>query len=50
MVEIVERIGRNTNNGLAAFGDFWTFAGRTFMWLFAGGLKWKNIRLLFPGA
>jgi phospholipid/cholesterol/gamma-HCH transport system permease protein len=48
MVEVVERIGRNTNNALAAFGDFWTFAGRTFLWLFAGALRLKNIRLLFP--
>jgi phospholipid/cholesterol/gamma-HCH transport system permease protein len=47
-IEMIERVGRVTNNSLAAFGDFWTFAGRTIMWLFAGGLKPKNLRLLFP--
>jgi phospholipid/cholesterol/gamma-HCH transport system permease protein len=45
----VENVGRNFNDTLAAFGDFWVFVGRTFMWLFAGGFwKWKNLRLLFP--
>jgi phospholipid/cholesterol/gamma-HCH transport system permease protein len=45
---VVEKIGRTTNNALANFGDFCAFAGQTFMWIFAGGLKWKNLRLLFP--
>ena len=44
----VENVGRDTTNLLAAFGDFCEFAGRTFKWLFAGGLRWKNFRLLFP--
>ncbi|MDP9172815.1 MAG: ABC transporter permease [Planctomycetota bacterium] len=46
--KLVENIGRSTNNALAAFGDFFTFVGRTFLWLFGGGLRWKNLRLLFP--
>lgn len=46
-ISYVERLGRSTNNSLAAFGDFWRFAGRTFLWLPAG-LRWKNFRLLFP--
>ena len=46
-ISYVERLGRSTNNTLAAFGDFWRFAGRTFLWLPAG-LRWKNLRLLFP--
>src|SRR5947207_10422068 len=45
---MVEKVGRNTNDALATFGDFWRFVGRTFMWIFAGGLRWKNLRLLFP--
>ncbi len=45
-VSFVERVGRDTNNVLAAFGDFFIFAGRTFMWLFLAGLKLKNLRLL----
>ncbi|HEX8913388.1 MAG TPA: ABC transporter permease [Humisphaera sp.] len=33
---------------LAAFGEFATFAGRTFRWMFVGGFRWKNLRLLLP--
>ena len=47
-LSIVETVGRNTNNTLAAFGDFFVFCFRTFMWIGAGVTKWKNIRLLFP--
>src|SRR5512133_896721 len=47
-ISLVERVGRHTNDSLATFGDFWRFVGRTFMWIFAGGLRWKNLRLLFP--
>jgi phospholipid/cholesterol/gamma-HCH transport system permease protein len=47
-LEYVERIGRNTSNTLAAFGEFFIFAGRTFLWLLGGGFRWRNIRLLFP--
>src|SRR5678816_1679705 len=47
-LSMVEKVGRNTNDALATFGDFWRFVGRTFMWIFAGGLRWKNLRLLFP--
>jgi phospholipid/cholesterol/gamma-HCH transport system permease protein len=44
----VERVGRDANNMLAAFGDFCMFVGWTFYWIFNGGLRWKNLRLLFP--
>ena len=47
-VGIIERVGRNTNNTLAAFGDFFVFCARTFAWLPAGLLRWKTARLLFP--
>jgi phospholipid/cholesterol/gamma-HCH transport system permease protein len=47
-IELVERVGRNTTNNLAAFGDFWTFVARTFGWLFSGFTRWKNVRLVFP--
>ncbi|HZZ44721.1 MAG TPA: ABC transporter permease [Tepidisphaeraceae bacterium] len=43
----VERLGRSTNNALASFGEFWRFAGRTFMWI-PTGLRPKNLRLLLP--
>jgi phospholipid/cholesterol/gamma-HCH transport system permease protein len=45
---VAERVGRDTLNILAAFGDFWTFVGRTFLWLGWGALRWKNIRLVLP--
>jgi phospholipid/cholesterol/gamma-HCH transport system permease protein len=33
---------------LADLGDFFTFCGRTIMWLFAAGFRPKNLRLLLP--
>jgi phospholipid/cholesterol/gamma-HCH transport system permease protein len=47
-VGLVERLGRNTNNALAVFGDFCIFVFRTIGWLFTGGLRWRNLRLLLP--
>jgi len=44
----IERIGRMTNNTLAGFGEFFGFAGRTMMWLFAAGLRPKNLKLVLP--
>jgi phospholipid/cholesterol/gamma-HCH transport system permease protein len=44
----IEEIGRNTNNMMAAFGDFSIFAARTLRWLSSWWMKWKNVRLLFP--
>src|SRR5450432_1473546 len=44
---MVADIGRKTNNSLAAFGDFFIFCFRTFMWL--GSLaSMKSLRLLLP--
>lgn len=45
---VVERIGRDTLNLLAAFGEFWRFVGRTFLWMGLGWFRWKNIRLVLP--
>ncbi len=47
-IEMVERVGRRATSQLEAFGRFCTFVAHTFKWLFAGGLRWKNLRLLFP--
>ncbi|HEV2292596.1 MAG TPA: ABC transporter permease [Tepidisphaeraceae bacterium] len=47
-IAMIEQVGRNTNNALAAFGDFCIFSFRTFLWLFTSGLRWKTFRLLFP--
>src|SRR5687767_15536944 len=44
----VDHVGRTTVSLLAAFGNFCEFAGRTFKWLFGGGLRWKSIRVMFP--
>jgi phospholipid/cholesterol/gamma-HCH transport system permease protein len=47
-VGLVERVGRNTNNVLAAFGDFCIFAARTFSWLAYTLFRPKTLRLLLP--
>ena len=47
-VVVVERIGGRVTDLLDAFGDFFIFVGYTFMWLFLGGLRPKNLRLLLP--
>ena len=47
-VGMIERVGQRTNNMLAVWGDFAIFVARTFMWIFAGGLRPKNLRLLLP--
>src|SRR3954465_15924987 len=47
-VGMIERVGRNTNNSLAAFGDFCIFVARTFTWLGASVFRIKTIRLLLP--
>jgi phospholipid/cholesterol/gamma-HCH transport system permease protein len=44
----VEKVGRRTGDILAAFGDFFTFVGKALAWIFFSGLRWKNIKLLFP--
>jgi phospholipid/cholesterol/gamma-HCH transport system permease protein len=48
LARVAERVGHKTEDLLAKFGDFSAFAGRTFMWLFGGGLSLKNLRLLLP--
>lgn len=45
---VIERIGRDTLNVLAAFGEFWRFAGRTLGWAGKGMFRWKNVRLVLP--
>jgi phospholipid/cholesterol/gamma-HCH transport system permease protein len=46
-VAYIEQIGRNTNNTLAAFGEFCFFVARTVAFL-PSIFRWKNMRLLFP--
>src|SRR5580765_571804 len=46
-VGAIERIGRQANNTLAAFGDFSIFCARTFRWLW-GWFHWRNIKSLMP--
>jgi phospholipid/cholesterol/gamma-HCH transport system permease protein len=45
---VAERVGRDTLNLLAAFGEFWYFVGRTFRFLGAGTFRWTNLRLVIP--
>jgi phospholipid/cholesterol/gamma-HCH transport system permease protein len=45
-IRFIEQVGRAATFAMVRFGDFSLFVGRTFMWLTAGGLKWKNRRTL----
>jgi phospholipid/cholesterol/gamma-HCH transport system permease protein len=45
---LAERVGGRATALLENLGDFFTFVGRTFMWMVAGGLRPKNLRLLMP--
>jgi phospholipid/cholesterol/gamma-HCH transport system permease protein len=45
---LAEKVGGRTTQLLEDLGDFFVFVGRTFMWLFVGGLRPKNLRLLMP--
>lgn len=45
---IVEKVGRRTTDILAAFGDFFTFCARTFVWIGRGSTSRRNLRLLLP--
>jgi phospholipid/cholesterol/gamma-HCH transport system permease protein len=47
-LRVLERIGRDATATLNAFGEFWRFVGRTFLWMGRGWLRWKNIRLVLP--
>ena len=47
-VAFVEQLGNQALGTLQAFGDFFVFVGQTLRWLFAGALRWKNLRLLLP--
>lgn len=49
-VGLVEQIGRNTNNALAALGDFALFVARTFRFVITDGWRWKAFRLWLPQA
>lgn len=49
-VGLVETVGRNTNNALAALGDFAIFSARTIVWVILSGWRWKTFRLLLPQA
>src|ERR1700744_2988264 len=47
-IDLIEKVGRRTNDGLASFGEFAMFCGRAFGWLFSGWFNFKNLRLLLP--
>ncbi len=47
-IGFVEKVGAHASGILGAFGDFFTFVGKTLSWLFYAGFRWKNIKLMFP--
>lgn len=44
----IAHLGQRTLRSIDGFGDFCHFCGQTFGWMFRGGLRWKELRLLFP--
>jgi phospholipid/cholesterol/gamma-HCH transport system permease protein len=46
-IAYIEQVGRNTNNTLAAFGEFSIFCARVFRSVFSL-LRWKTLRLVLP--
>jgi phospholipid/cholesterol/gamma-HCH transport system permease protein len=44
--QYVANVGMKVEQWLGGFGDFCTFVGQTFSWMFNGGLRWKNLRNL----
>jgi phospholipid/cholesterol/gamma-HCH transport system permease protein len=47
-IGMIQQVGHTTKDLLAAFGEFWRFVGRAFMWMSRGWLRWKNVREVFP--
>jgi phospholipid/cholesterol/gamma-HCH transport system permease protein len=47
-LSLIERVGRDTNNTLAAFGDFCSFVFRTLRWLVTHGWRPKDLKLVLP--
>jgi phospholipid/cholesterol/gamma-HCH transport system permease protein len=47
-VSFIEQVGRQTNNALATFGDFWRFVGRTFHNMGPSWMRPKNFRHILP--
>ena len=47
-LSIVEKIGRDTNNALAGFGDFWIFVAQTVRWLLTNGWRPRTLKQLAP--
>ena len=45
---MIEKIGRDTNDAVAAFGDFCVFCGQTFRWLVTTGWRPRALKLVLP--
>jgi phospholipid/cholesterol/gamma-HCH transport system permease protein len=45
---MIETVGRNTNNTLAVFGDFFVFCGQTIRWLVTTIFRVRTWRLVLP--
>ncbi|HEX8324981.1 MAG TPA: ABC transporter permease [Tepidisphaeraceae bacterium] len=46
--QMIENLGRRTNNSLAVFGDFCVFCAQTFAWLAVTFFRAKTWRLVLP--
>lgn len=45
---MIEKIGRDTNDAVAAFGDFCVFVGQTMRWLVTTGWRPRALKLVLP--
>jgi phospholipid/cholesterol/gamma-HCH transport system permease protein len=47
-IGFVEKVGLRTTDILVAYGEFFTFVGKTLSWIIFGGWRWRNLRLVLP--
>jgi phospholipid/cholesterol/gamma-HCH transport system permease protein len=47
-IRLIENVGRNTNNILAVFGDFFVFVGTSLRWVMATFFRVKTWKLVLP--
>ncbi len=47
-IGLIEKVGRDTNNALAEFGDFWRFVGQVMRWLVQSGWRLRTWQQVVP--
>lgn len=47
-LRIAERVGRDLEQSIIGFGEFWEFTFQMFRWLFTHGWRWNTFRHVIP--